>query len=246
MRRLIQITLVGLVLGSISSSLAAQTMPAQKPHYIDASLEIPSSEGQRELYPVTAKMALAEAVGTVDCEVQPDGTLTDCHGTYSDPQAYGFSEASAKLFEKFSHIDMSHLATPLQPHDRVSQAFEWHLFALMAPQSPPIYFKTDPVAADARLNHAKWTYPGSDQLAIMYPRKAAQERIGGKVTIECFAGAGGEMQYCHVLSEAPLGYGFGEATADMFLRYGSVDPASAQGAQVQGLRKHFTYSWAMQ
>ena len=246
MKLSIQISLVGLALGGVSSSLAAQTTPVPQPHYVSASLKIPSSEGQRELYPATAKAEQLEAEGNVDCEVQTDGTLTDCHGAYSDPQGYGFADASAKLFEKFSHVDLAHLKTPLQPHDRIIQAFEWHLYALMAPESPPIYFNTDPAASDARLNRARWFYPGSDQLASMYPRVAAQERINGKVTIECTTGATGEMQYCSVVSEAPKGYGFGKATVDMFFRYGHVDPASAQGAQVQGLHKKFTYAWAIQ
>lgn len=100
-------------------------------------------------------------------------------------------------------------------------------------------------------NHAgsyiagNWTYPSSESAANAYPEKALQDEVEGRVTIDCAVDASGKLTSCDVVSETPLGYGFGAATVKIFLEGAYVDPASVQGGVVSGCRRKFTYVWAL-
>jgi hypothetical protein len=67
-----------------------------------------------------------------------------------------------------------------------------------------------------------------------YPANALRAKVEGRTTLQCDAGNDGRLRNCQTLSEAPLGYGFGEATVRMFrtgLRI-MVTPEIARGRAV--------------
>jgi TonB family protein len=68
-----------------------------------------------------------------------------------------------------------------------------------------------------------WTYFGNVQTMLQYyPRAAWQAEEGGSVYAACAWDAAGRITDCRVLSEAPEGRGFGQATADMLKAVGQV------------------------
>lgn len=97
----------------------------------------------------------------------------------------------------------------------------------------------------ARYAHAKWTYPGSDQMANMYPGKAQDERVEGTVKIVCAVAADGYLDKCAVLEETPKDYGFGVATATAFVKYAHVSPATVSDGIRPGDYKTFIYKWLL-
>jgi len=238
--------LAAMVLTGVWDRAAAET-PAQPSQadqdhgqrsYVVADLQIPGFDGIRELYPDGARASHVEATGNVDCEIQPNGSLADCRGHYDDPQGYGFAAATAKLFEKYSRVDLGSLKAPLQPHDRVLQDFTWQLSALTIPEGLPVYF-----SGGGRFITGNWRFPNAANAAPLYPSMAAHEHITGAATVECLASSSGSMQACKLLAETPRGYGFGQATVKLMMKYCHVDPASVKGGLQPGDRARFTYQW---
>ena len=85
--------------------------------------------------------------------------------------------------------------------------------------------------------------PGRDAAARFYPKKAAKDRIQGLVKVDCILEANGRLSACTVTEEAPTGYGFGQATAELFVRYARVKPKSVEGGLRGGEHKKFSYRW---
>ncbi len=92
----------------------------------------------------------------------------------------------------------------------------------------------------------RWSYPGSDQMADLYPPRAQDNEVEGTVTIDCAINEAGKVTNCDIISESPAGYGFGQATVKAFIRYAHVDPSSVGGQLQGGARKKFTYKWTLQ
>jgi len=97
----------------------------------------------------------------------------------------------------------------------------------------------------ARYARAKWTYPGSNQMADMYPEKAQDNRQEGMAKIVCVIAADGTLDRCAVMNETPASYGFGVATATAFVKYAHVDPATVGGGIKPGDYKVFLYKWQL-
>ena len=64
-----------------------------------------------------------------------------------------------------------------------------------------------------------WTAPTAENMGDYYPRQAERDKVDGSATIDCAIKLDGALAACDVVSETPLGYGFGKATAKMFLKH---------------------------
>jgi hypothetical protein len=95
----------------------------------------------------------------------------------------------------------------------------------------------------ARYAHAKWSYPASDQMADLYPDRAAEEAQPGVAVIACEIKPDGSLDPCIIGGEAPKEYGFGVATATLFVKFAHVDPATVDGGIQPGDFKVFTFKW---
>jgi protein TonB len=49
-------------------------------------------------------------------------------------------------------------------------------------------------------------------MSSFYPDHALRNGIGGRTQLSCIVGAGGILADCTILSESPVGMGFGDAT----------------------------------
>ncbi len=71
-----------------------------------------------------------------------------------------------------------------------------------------------------------------------YPPRATSKGINGDVVLICQVAEDGRMAQCIVEKEAPAGYGFGEATARMFLGWAHTTSKAGQWYR-------FIYHWRL-
>jgi protein TonB len=75
--------------------------------------------------------------------------------------------------------------------------------------------------------------PTGDQVAGAYPEGAIRKNIGGAVTLACEVTAAGAVTACDVVSESPVGHGFGHAAVGLS-RYFKMKPKTVDGQPVGG------------
>ncbi len=81
----------------------------------------------------------------------------------------------------------------------------------------------DAIMQRSRAVPVTWTYFGSVRTMLQYyPRPAWYAQEGGSVYATCAWDDRGKITGCDVISEAPEGRGFGQATADMLKAVGRV------------------------
>jgi protein TonB len=84
----------------------------------------------------------------------------------------------------------------------------------------------------------KWSrLPSGDDVARVYPDRAARKGVMGGALVVCRIGADRRLEACEVAGEAPANYGFGAAAVElgrMFkLKRVQPDPRATPGAAVE-------------
>lgn len=64
--------------------------------------------------------------------------------------------------------------------------------------------------------------------------------------IECQWTIDGRLTKCRVLGEAPKGYGFGKATAELFEKYARVDLKATQNQPVVPETTKLRFNWVLE
>ena len=105
--------------------------------------------------------------------------------------------------------------------------------------TPPVTAHPDAVY----ISTGKWTYPSATQIKALYPERAEKFERTGKATIDCLIAADGIILACDIVAEDPKEYGFGLATATMFILYAHVKPDTVEGGLQPNSRKAFTFAW---
>jgi len=114
----------------------------------------------------------------------------------------------------------------------------------MAPSDlPPPPVAVNFSAIKTRYAHAKWTYPTAEQSKAAYPARANDAEMEGTVQIISVMNTDGHLKRCGVETESPTGYGFGQATVDLFLKTTHVDTATVEGGVLPSDVQEFTYKW---
>jgi len=75
--------------------------------------------------------------------------------------------------------------------------------------------------------------PTGADLVRFYPAEAAKQHLPGEAIVECRVAVAGTLSACHVLREAPMGAGFGEATLQMTPLF-RMKPMTRDGKPVAG------------
>lgn len=74
--------------------------------------------------------------------------------------------------------------------------------------------------------------PTAQDMATFFPQKARIAEQAGWAILECLTAATGEMKECHLISEAPAGYGFGAAALKLSSKFRidirKTDPATLE------------------
>ena len=97
------------------------------------------------------------------------------------------------------------------------------------PSNSPIYLPLDENVVPASLTAA----PRNEDLEREYPRIPLMMGLGGMASMTCKTFATGLLGDCHVVSEEPVGMGFGAATVRT-AAYFRVRPAMMEGRPVEG------------
>lgn len=79
-----------------------------------------------------------------------------------------------------------------------------------------------------------------------YPPTALKRNVSGMGEIECRWTIDGRLTECRVLREAPEGYRFGEATAEIFEKYARVDVHATQNQPVVPETTKLRFNWILE
>ncbi len=75
--------------------------------------------------------------------------------------------------------------------------------------------------------------PTGSDIAAVYPQRAIDETLSGRILIECQVTAQGRMSACIVLNETPVNYGFGDAALKLSRGF-VLDPKAAYDSPLEG------------
>ena len=104
----------------------------------------------------------------------------------------------------------------------------------LTPSAPP------PVITEQTRVYTQTDVP-KGPLGDTYPERAADADIEGMAVINCQVGDDGGLTRCVVEQENPKGYGFGAATARIFLKSAHAKPDNFTA----GDWHRFTYTWTL-
>ena len=77
--------------------------------------------------------------------------------------------------------------------------------------------------------------PTPEQFAGFYPRAAGEAGLGGRAVVYCVVSVEGALTGCGILSEDPVGYGFGDAALKIATLF-QMRPMRIDGRPVGGGR----------
>lgn len=83
----------------------------------------------------------------------------------------------------------------------------------------------------------------ADDLARYYPDKASRLEVAGSAKVTCFVSVLGRAIACHVASEEPEGFGFGEATKRVIMEAYRFSPAKRDGVAFETWPISLTIRW---
>ncbi len=96
------------------------------------------------------------------------------------------------------------------------------------------------IAASERVMHPTFTQRPEEPVWRFYPRHAVDQRQEGDVAADCLILADGALD-CLIVSEEPLGWGFGEAALQVFAGY-RVDISTGVVGKYVRMRMPFRYT----
>lgn len=163
-------------------------------------LKRPSADDLTAVYPTEALKRQVGGAAVIDCVVAVQGTLKDCVVQEDSPQGLGFGGAAIALTPQFLMRPALRAGAPVLSTVRIP--IRWEKSA--APQIGTSKKVLPP-------NLAWSEAPSHADLAQVYPKKARDERRGGRTTLSCKMTEAGRLKDCDVVTAEPRGYGFDTA-----------------------------------
>ena len=158
------------------------------------------------------KGATVSGKAQLGCVAAKDGRLVDCKVLREEPVGQGFGEAALSVvgYERIAAKDGTGASVEGRP---VRTSFEF-----LAP-------------GDANPNWVR--KPSGAEIANVFPKKALEQRVGGRATIRCRVTVEGFLEGCKVLSEGPEGLDFGAAGLQLAPQF-RMSPKIRGGQSVAG------------
>lgn len=177
----------------------------------------PSNGVRSEAYPRAAMENMKVGMAVVRCTAGKDGALGDCHAICEDPAGWGFGAGAERIARGYrlppslpDGRSVAGGAVTLPIHFNPPGA----AYPARCDRPPPEAVVTAPPAVAERtlVAEPRWVaLPSADDMDHDFPFKAALEGLGGRASLHCVADADGRLAGCHVTSETPEGYGFGDS-----------------------------------
>jgi TonB family protein len=179
---------------------------------------LPTAEDLAAFYP---KDALAKGIGgraVLNCGIDAQGFLANCHVDTEFPAGQGFGEAALALQGKFRMKAAAD--SPLRRKGGIRI---------------PVRFMPPP-ADEPGVQFAKpdWRRrPTAENFADYYPDRAQRDGVGGMAVAQCTVLATGRLTDCTLVYEDPPGYGFGAAILKLTAFF-EAKPLTEDGKPVSG------------
>ncbi len=85
--------------------------------------------------------------------------------------------------------------------------------------------------------------PSDEDIQASWPAAALKQQVEGFAAVDCLVKADGSLNQCEIESEGPPGYGYGAATAAMFVKYVRVDVVTIPGGLRPNSRVLNRWKW---
>ena len=228
---------------------------------------VPGAEDAAKVYPRQAVDAGVGGRTTMQCAIANDLTLTDCSLVSEAPAGEGFGSAALQLVPEFS-VKASDIDGAPVAGRKVFVSLSWdvppatprkgHISFASAPpplpmvgsaQTPaPVVMALPTGASPARssvITNPAWiTRPDGDDFVHAYPPAALEAGVEGRSTMQCLVEGGGTLSDCRVISETPVGKGFGEAELELAPKF-RMETTTIDGQPVGGAAVIIPMSWRL-
>jgi len=216
--------MLGFLAAAAAQVVAPVTAPAPKIITQPVWATIPSAAEFTATYPTAALRNRVEGRATLQCEVDRAGALVNCAVTQEEPAGAGFGEAAFRISALFRMRPLS--------QDRVRTAggqITMPIRFKLPEELPP-----DAIPTGVSIQQPDWvTKPLAADFANVYPLAASNNELEGTATAACLVTKEGQLARCSVLSEDPVGQGFGEAVLKMTGLF-KMKPLTVDGKPVAG------------
>ncbi len=194
--------------------------PAGEEFYMVATVpwdRAPTSAQVAAAWPRQAKAGAGPGHVVLFCRFSKSGDLKDCKTDLERPQWHGFADAAKGLTPLF-HVNPATAADIDLSKIRINLA---------------IHFTPPGDSTQRLIDHPEWISAG-DANGDLFPEKAARAGLQtGRAELNCIADTGGMMMGCQVISEDPIGMGFG-AAAEKTASYARINRWGSNGEPADG------------
>jgi TonB family protein len=208
-------------------SMAGATLAAPKSEPAAPSglqpdwLAEPSFQDRAKAYPPEALKQGVNGRSQISCSVETDGRLTACAVVSETPAGMGFGQASLSLAEHF-RMKPEAVRVAAAGGPKVTIPIRW-----------------------AMVTSPDWlSLPSGGDMENLYPDHAKAEGVPGTGRVRCQITTEGRLADCFVVSETPLGLGFGAATVKLAGRF-RMRPMMLDGAPVAGAVVEVPVRWSL-
>lgn len=165
----------------------------------------------QRLFPPAALAQGQSGVAAVECTVTEKGALSACKTLKEVPEGFQFGEAAVKVVARFHMKSTSRSGTSVAGRViRIPVEFDFAWTAYEPLDTRPSF----KISASP-----KWVRKlDQEAFAKLYPAAAQRGDIEGQALLRCHVQLDGTLAECSLSSEAPSGYGFGEAAMKAVLK----------------------------
>lgn len=164
----------------------------------------PTADDLLAVYPTEAYRKGISGRAVISCIATSQGAVMDCVALEETPPGAGFGVAAIALTPQFLMKPATFRGAPVASLVNI-----------------PINFKTygrgdTGTAHKVMPPNVAWVEaPTFAQLAAAYPKKAREERRGGRATLACHMSEAGRLKDCAVVTSDPRNYGFDAAAKQL-------------------------------
>lgn len=225
-----------LALAALAPTLAsAQAKPPA--NYVPADwIRRPTSQSLLSVWPREAMRKGVDGEAVITCKISEQGALFGCKVKSQSPESMGFGEAAIaltpQLLMKPATVDgkpvVSEVTLPIR-------------FVGPGQGSTGTHIGGSNSFAKTVITNVAWTAaPTYSQVAGVYPKEAATDRLGGRATISCTLKDDGGLRNCTTVTEEPRGEDFAEAAKRLAPLF-RAPTSFSDGSPTAGANAHIVF-----